>query len=258
MAGWPDPKKLILLHVMGGVWNFQHPRNGRLYRCEVDSGGNERWLVKAGSTESRWISQAEAARLRGVSSQTISQAIAQKRLKTEDCNGRPKLCRSDVVALKLRLPQASRKDGNTMVVTFEETPEWVPIQRGPDQPMRTVRTSGNEAEYVTSRGVRYLLVRGAHRDQWFSRTGRRVTYAEKAGLQVCCSKFRISWGKCLERKGAVTERVVIFAKDLSPSQHLRRFEIKFCPFCGKRIRFLSEPEEPERPQVRAVSAGRQA
>jgi hypothetical protein len=91
MTGWPDPRKLILLHAMGGVWTFQHPRNGRLYRCEVNSDGNERWLVKAVSTESQWISQAEAARLRGVSRQSISGAIARKLLKTEDCNGRPKL-----------------------------------------------------------------------------------------------------------------------------------------------------------------------
>jgi hypothetical protein len=127
-----------------------------------------------------------------------------------------------------------------MAVSFKETPEWVPILRGSDQPMnlKTVRTSGNEAEYVSSRGLRYRLVRGADRDQWFSRTGQRVTYAEKASLQVCCSKFRSRWWKCLERKGAVTERVVIFAKELLPNQHRRRFEIRFCPFAARRLSFF--------------------
>jgi hypothetical protein len=81
---------------------------------------------------------------------------------------------SDVVALKLCQRHASRKDSNTMALTVEERPEWVPIQHAPDRPMslKTVRTSGNEAEYVTSRGLVYLLVRGADRNQWFSRTGR--------------------------------------------------------------------------------------
>jgi hypothetical protein len=73
------------------VWTSQHPRNGRLYRCEANSVGNERWFVKAVGTESQWISQAEAGRLCGVSRQAMNNAIAQKRLKTEDCNGTPKL-----------------------------------------------------------------------------------------------------------------------------------------------------------------------
>jgi hypothetical protein len=87
---------------MGNVWSFQDPANGRLYRCEVDSMGNEQWYVMPPTIQHEWISLAEAARLRGVTIKAISRAIARKRLSTVECNGRPKVCRSDVLTLTLR------------------------------------------------------------------------------------------------------------------------------------------------------------
>lgn len=98
----PTPGKLTLLRVMGSVWTFQDPGDGRLYRCEIDSDGDERWLVQAIPAESEWISPSEAARLLGVSRQAIRNAISQKRLATADCNGRSKLYRPDVLAVKVR------------------------------------------------------------------------------------------------------------------------------------------------------------
>ena len=48
------------------------------------------------------IYPSEAARLLGVSRQALNKAISQKRLATTDCNGRSKLYRPDVLALKVR------------------------------------------------------------------------------------------------------------------------------------------------------------
>jgi len=105
----PSPETLILLEVIPGVWIFEDSE-GRLYRCEVDSDGNERWFVKARlrtlSDERDWISQSEAARLLGITRQAIGNAINAGRLATVDCNGRLKLCRTDVLAMKVR----SKKD----------------------------------------------------------------------------------------------------------------------------------------------------
>jgi hypothetical protein len=98
----PTPKKLTLLGVMGNVWSFQDPANGRLYRCEVDSMGNEQWYVMPPTIQHEWISLAEAARLRGVTRESIGRAIAHKRLSMVECNGKPKVCRSDVLTLTLR------------------------------------------------------------------------------------------------------------------------------------------------------------
>jgi hypothetical protein len=92
---------------MGSVWSFQHARDGRLYRCEIDSDGNERWFVQAIRAEREWVSQSEAARLLGVSRQAIGNAISRKRLASADCNGRAKLYRPDVLALKVRLKLAN-------------------------------------------------------------------------------------------------------------------------------------------------------
>jgi hypothetical protein len=96
------PEKLTLLGVMGSVWSFQDPRDGRLYRCEIDSEGNERWLVQDIPAESEWICPSEAARLLRVSRQAIRNAIVAGRLAMADCNGRLKVCRTDVLALKVR------------------------------------------------------------------------------------------------------------------------------------------------------------
>jgi hypothetical protein len=49
-----------------------------------------------------WISKSQAARLLGVSRQAIGNAIASGRLATTDCNGRSRLYRPDVFALKVR------------------------------------------------------------------------------------------------------------------------------------------------------------
>jgi hypothetical protein len=54
------PEKLTLLRVMGSVWSFQDPGDGRLYRCEIDSEGNERWLVQDIGVEGEWIYPSEA------------------------------------------------------------------------------------------------------------------------------------------------------------------------------------------------------
>ena len=86
----PTPEKWILLEVMRDVWSFRDSA-GRLYHREIDAEGNERWFVQAIRAEREWISQAEAARLLGVSRQAISRAIAYNRLVTADCNGRSKL-----------------------------------------------------------------------------------------------------------------------------------------------------------------------
>ena len=96
----PAPDKLTLLEVMGGVWTFQDPGNDRLYRCEVDASGDERWFFKLIPTESEWISPSDAARLLGVSREAIRRAIVYKRLGTTDCNGRQMVRRADVLALE--------------------------------------------------------------------------------------------------------------------------------------------------------------
>ena len=95
------PEKLILLRVAGWVWTFQDPRNYRLYRCEVEPDGCERWSCQAIRTVHDWISQADAARLIGVSRQAIRNAIVWKRLETADCNGRPMVSRAEVLALPI-------------------------------------------------------------------------------------------------------------------------------------------------------------
>src|SRR5262245_27446519 len=90
----PDPEELTLLRVGG--------RNGRIYRCEVDPAGHEHWFVIPPTTALEWISPAEAARLRRLSREAIGRAVAHKRLTTVDCNGRPKVCRADVLALTVQ------------------------------------------------------------------------------------------------------------------------------------------------------------
>jgi len=72
----PTPDKLTLLRAMGSVWSFQDSRDGRLYRCEIDSDHNERWFVQHVQVEREWIYPSEAARLLGVSRQAISNAIS--------------------------------------------------------------------------------------------------------------------------------------------------------------------------------------
>jgi excisionase family DNA binding protein len=47
-----------------------------------------------------WISQAEAARLRGVSRQAISKLVSQGRLKTLDIGGRALVRRDEVLAFE--------------------------------------------------------------------------------------------------------------------------------------------------------------
>ena len=101
VARCPAPEKLTLLEVMGGVWTFQDPSGDRLYRCEIDPDGSERWFFKVIRTESEWISQSDAARLLGVSRQAIRNAIVWKRLGTVACNGRPMVSRAEVLALTI-------------------------------------------------------------------------------------------------------------------------------------------------------------
>ena len=97
----PALEKLMLLGVAGGVWNFKDPGSDRLYRCEVDPDGNERWFFIVIPTESELISQSDAARLIGVSRQAIRNAIVWKRLGTAECNGRTMVSRADVLALPI-------------------------------------------------------------------------------------------------------------------------------------------------------------
>ncbi len=49
-----------------------------------------------------WISQAEAARLRGVSRQAIARLVARGRVRSEIIAGRRVVCRADVVAFEPR------------------------------------------------------------------------------------------------------------------------------------------------------------
>ena len=86
---------------MGGVWTFQDTGNTRLYRCEIDASGRERWFSQSIREEGDWILQADAARLIGVSRQAIRNAVTSKRLATVDCNGRPRVSRAEVLALKI-------------------------------------------------------------------------------------------------------------------------------------------------------------
>jgi hypothetical protein len=88
---------------MGGVWTFQDQGNDRLYRCEIDPGGTERWFCKVIPTESELISQSDAARLIGVSRQAIRSSIVYQRLRTVNCNGRPMVHRAEVLALQIDL-----------------------------------------------------------------------------------------------------------------------------------------------------------
>ena len=114
-AGWrvlkgplpAPPEMMVLLEVQGNVWTFQHPRSQVLYRCELDAAGKERWFSNfpkwLGRSDHEWISQADAARLIGVSRQAIRNAILSKRLETADCNGRPVVSRAEALALKIDL-----------------------------------------------------------------------------------------------------------------------------------------------------------
>jgi len=103
----PAREKLTLLEVMGSVWTFQDPRNDRLYRFEVDPDGSGRWFFKDVRTEGELISQADAARLVGVSRQAIGRAIVHRRLGTVDCNGRLMVRRTEVLALQIN-PRRTR------------------------------------------------------------------------------------------------------------------------------------------------------
>jgi len=98
LARRPASEKLTLLEVMGGVWSFQDPGATRLYRCETDPTGGERWCFKVIRTEREWISQSDAARLIGVSRQAIRGAIVHGRLSSMNSNGRPVVRTADVLA----------------------------------------------------------------------------------------------------------------------------------------------------------------
>jgi hypothetical protein len=99
----PKPRELILLQLVGGVWTFQDPGNTCRYRREIDPDGSERWSFKVLRTEREWISPSDAARLIGVSRQAIGRAIVSGRLCAMDCNGKPMVCRAEVLALKIDL-----------------------------------------------------------------------------------------------------------------------------------------------------------
>lgn len=58
--------------------------------------------MKKGIAPSDWISQAEAARLRGVSRQAISKLVRQGRLMTIEIGGRRLVNRVEVIAFKPR------------------------------------------------------------------------------------------------------------------------------------------------------------
>ncbi len=80
---------------------FQDPGNDRLYRCEIDPTGSERWFFKAIRAEVELISQSDAARLLGVSRQAIRRAIVDRRLGVVACNGRLMVRRAEALALKI-------------------------------------------------------------------------------------------------------------------------------------------------------------
>ena len=86
---------------MAGVWTFPDPGNTCLYRREIDPDGSERWSFKVIRTEREWISSSDAARLIWGRRQAIGRAIVFRRLCSMDCNGRPIVCRAEVLALKI-------------------------------------------------------------------------------------------------------------------------------------------------------------
>jgi hypothetical protein len=77
------------------------PGIDRLYRCEIDPGGTERWFLKVIRTESELMSQSDVARLIGVSRQAIRSAVVYERLGTVNCNGRRMVHRAEVLALQI-------------------------------------------------------------------------------------------------------------------------------------------------------------
>ena len=115
LARAPKPEKLTLLEVMGGVWTFQDPANDRLYRCETDPGGSERWFSKVIPTESELISQSECGEIDRVSRQAIRSSIVYQRLRTVNCNGRPMVHRAEVLALPIepKLGRAQKQSRRT-------------------------------------------------------------------------------------------------------------------------------------------------
>ena len=147
-----------------------------------------------------------------------------------------------------------------------DTRPWVPLRSRPErcvrQRLKACRIEPNETEFAEFRGVRYLRREENGVECWLSKRTHLLSFMERDGVEVCCVKMRWAWRRRrffdLGKNWKRGTHLVIFAKDIFPNQitsKKRTVEITFCPFCGRKIKFLSESGEPE---VRAVSAGRRA
>jgi len=97
----PAPRKLILLEVMAGVWTFQDPGNTCLYRCEVDPDGSEGWFFKVLHREPAGSRSPMRRDSLGSSVKPSESLLFMGVSATMDCNGRPVVCRAEVLALKV-------------------------------------------------------------------------------------------------------------------------------------------------------------
>lgn len=64
------------------------------------------------ASSNEWISQAEAARLRGVSRQAISRLVQRGRLNTLTVGGYVLVSRAEVLAFAPKVPGRPKKDGS--------------------------------------------------------------------------------------------------------------------------------------------------
>jgi hypothetical protein len=98
-CGLPGIQLLVRFRSIQKAFTTRFPP-GIFIVAKLRSSNFPKWL---GRSDHEWISQADAERLVGVSSQAIRIAIVYKRLCTMDGNGRPMVRRADVLALKIDL-----------------------------------------------------------------------------------------------------------------------------------------------------------
>ena len=90
--------------------------------------------------------------------------------------------------------------------------------------------------------------------QWFTlRTNQQMKRATRAKVTICGKKLQGSFGTFVDRKANGSGPVCIFPKRSGLTGRLSR-QIAFCPWCGKKIKFL-ESEETEKPHVLAAKGG---
>lgn len=128
---------------------------------------------------------------------------------------------------------------------------WVPLKSCPERSVRSslksCRIEGNEVEFEEWRGTRYLRIEENGEERWFSKSLRKLSFMERAGVKACCPKMRNAWGRFVGlgkngRNCGAVPQTVIFAKEISPNQitlKQRTLEIRYCPFCGKQLETFS-------------------